>query len=356
MDLKILKTQNPKAKPMNENELGFGRIFTDHMFIMEYTEGIGWHDARIQPYQNLALDPAAMVLHYGQAIFEGLKAYRNPADKIQLFRPMDNMARFNRSAARLCIPDIDEAFVLDALKQLIALDIDWVPKSPGTSLYIRPTGVSSDPFLGVRVSNNYLFYILLSPVGNYYAEGLKPVKILVENQYVRAVRGGMGYAKAAGNYACSLIADATAKKHGCAQVLWLDGVERRYVEEVGSMNIFFKIDGELITPPLEGSILGGITRDSIIQLARKKGMAVSERRLAIEDIIAAQQSGKLEEIFGTGTAAVISPVGSLVYGEDTYQVADGQMGAAALDLYDTLTGIQTGRLPDDMGWILPLSE
>jgi len=340
-----------KPKPTDESALGFGKIFTDHMFFMRYDEGQGWHDARIQPYQEFSLNPAAMVLHYGQAIFEGLKAYCNTDGGIQLFRPEQNMARFNRSAERLCIPAIDEASVLDALKALVRVDADWIPRGEGTSLYIRPTGIAVDPGLGVRVANSYYFFIIMSPVGSYYSGGLKPTKILVENEYVRAVRGGMGFAKAAGNYACSLIADHTAKKFGCDQVLWLDGVERKYIEEVGAMNVFFKIGGELITPPLAGSILGGITRDSIIQLSHKNGLTVREEPLSIDGVLAAQKDGTLEEVFGSGTAAVIAPVGTLVYKDTEYCVGDGGMGPCALSLFEELTGIQKGILPDSMGWI-----
>lgn len=354
MQLTIQKTQCPKAKPQDESKLGFGRLFTDHMFMMNYTEGQGWHDARIVPYGAFDMDPAAMVLHYGQAIFEGMKAYRRPDGQIQLFRPMENLRRFNRSAARLCIPAIDEEAVFGYLQELIKLEQDWVPHSEGTSLYIRPTAVAMDPQLGVHVSKTYVFFIILSPVGAYYAEGLKPVKILVEDEYVRSVRGGMGFAKAAGNYACSLIADSTAQAHGCAQVLWLDGVERKYIEEVGSMNIFFKIGGKLITPPLGGSILGGITRKSVLELAPKLGYEVCEDRLSIQDIFEAQQNGTLEEVFGTGTAAVISPVGGLVWEDKEIAINGGEMGPCAEAIYNALTGIQFGTQPDSMGWTVVL--
>ncbi len=298
MDLIIEKTQHPKAKPTDESKLGFGKNFTDHMFAMNYTKGRGWHDARIVPYAPVLMEPSAMVLHYGQAIFEGLKAYRKPDGSIQLFRPMENLLRFNRSAERLCIPAIDVDQVYEYLKELIRIEADWVPKSEGTSLYIRPFAIALDPALGVHVAETYLFMIILSPVGAYYSEGLKPVRILVENEYVRAVRGGMGFAKAAGNYAVSLIADQTAKENGCAQVLWLDGVERKYIEEVGSMNIFFKINGKLITPKLQGSILGGITRKSVLELAPKLGFEVEERPLSFDEVLEAHQKGTLEEVFG----------------------------------------------------------
>ncbi len=354
MDLTIEKTSHPKAKPTDESKLGFGSIFTDHMFMMNYTEGRGWHDARIVPHAPFSMDPAAMVLHYGQAIFEGLKAYRRPDGGIQLFRPMENLMRFNRSAKRLCIPQIDVDAVYESLKTLLKLEADWVPHSPGTTLYIRPTAVAMDAALGVHVANSYLFFIILSPVGAYYSEGLKPVKILVENEYVRAVRGGMGFAKAAGNYAVSLIADHTAKENGCAQVLWLDGVERRYIEEVGSMNIFFKIGGKLITPALQGSILGGITRKSILELAPSLGYEVEERPITIDEVYAASKDGTLEEVFGTGTAAVVSPVGTLLWKGEQIQVADGQMGPCVGSIYQKLTDIQFGLCPDEMGWTVAL--
>jgi len=350
MTLKVIKSENLKKKP--EGPLGFGRHFTDHMFIMNYTAGKGWHDARIIPYEDLKLDPAAMVFHYGQAIFEGLKVYRRPEDgELQFFRIKDNLARFNRSADRLCIPNIDVDFVYDCIKELVTLEKDWVPSEYGQSLYVRPFAICTDPFLGVRVGDNYLFMVILSPVANYYAEGIHPVKILVENEYVRSVRGGMGFAKAAGNYACSLIADATAKKYGCAQVLWLDGVERKYIEEVGSMNILFVINDTLITPSLDGSILGGITRDSILKLAASMGMKVEERKISIQEVIEAHANGTLQEVFGSGTAAVVSPVGTLVWDGKEYTIADGGIGKVTQKLYDELLGIQYGTKADPFNWI-----
>jgi branched-chain amino acid aminotransferase len=354
MDLRIEKISMPKAKPEDESKLGFGKVFTDHMFIMDYTQGRGWHDARIVPYGPFSVDPSAMVFHYGQAIFEGLKAYRRPDGSVSLFRPRENLLRFNRSAKRLCIPEIDVDEVYGHLLELLRLEQAWVPHSPDTSLYIRPTAIALDAALGVQVSQRYAFFIILSPVGAYYSEGLKPVKILVENEYVRAVRGGMGFAKAAGNYAVSLIADKTAKDHGCAQVLWLDGVERKYVEEVGSMNIFFRIGDTLITPPLQGSILGGITRRSVMELAPTLGYKLEERPVTIDEVCRAQRDGTLKEVFGTGTAAVISPVGTLVYKDEELTVADGEMGEYARTIYDTLTGIQFGRRPDEFGWTVAL--
>lgn len=354
MELTIQKATALKEKPQDESNLGFGQIFTDHMFMMNYTEGQGWHDARIVPYGDFALDPAAMVLHYGQAIFEGMKAYRNPDGNIQLFRPMDNLRRFNRSAERLCIPAIDCDFVLDALRQLIRMEQDWVPHTAGTSLYIRPFAVATDAHLGVHVAHNYIFAIILSPVGAYYAEGLKPVRIFVENEYVRSVRGGMGFAKAAGNYACSLIADHEAQKKGCAQVLWLDGVERKYIEEVGSMNIMFKIGGKIVTPPLRGSILAGITRDSVLKLAKQLGIEAEERPISIQEVFDAHANGTLEEVFGTGTAAVISPVGALIWGDREIVINNNEIGPTTQLLYNTLTGIQYGTVEDKQNWVLPL--
>ncbi len=354
MELTIEKTLHPKAKPSDESKLGFGKVFTDHMFVMNYTKGRGWHDARIVEYAPFLMEPSAMVLHYGQAIFEGLKAYRWPDGSIRLFRPMENLLRFNRSAQRLCIPQIDVDQVYGYLKELLKIDADWVPRTPGTSLYIRPFAIALDAALGVHVAETYAFMIVLSPVGAYYSEGLKPVKILVENEYVRSVRGGMGFAKAAGNYAVSLIADQTAKENGCAQVLWLDGVERKYIEEVGSMNIFFKINGKLITPTLQGSILGGITRKSVLELAPKLGFEVQERPISIDEVYEAHQNGTLEEVFGSGTAAVISPVGHLIYKGEDLQVANGEMGPCAESIYNALTGIQFGLVPDEMNWTVSL--
>jgi len=308
--ISIQKTQNPKNKPDQDN-LGFGQIFTDHMFIMDYTEGKGWHDPRIVPYGPLSLEPSTMVFHYGQAVFEGLKAYKTEDGRILLFRPRKNMERINISNERVCIPKIDVDFAVEACKTLVSVDRDWIPEAEGTSLYIRPFIISTDPFLGVRPSWTYKFIIILSPVGAYYKEGINPVKIYVESEYVRAVKGGTGYAKTPGNYAASLIAQVKAKELGYTQVLWLDGVEKKYIEEVGTMNVFFKINGEVITPSLDGSILAGITRESTIELLRASGIKVTERKITIEEIYNAHEAGTLEEAFGTGTAAVISPIGEL---------------------------------------------
>lgn len=351
MEIRIEKTKTPKAKPTDETKLGFGHIFTDHMFVMNYDAGEGWHDARIVPYGEISLMPAAMCLHYGQEIFEGLKAYRTADGSIQMFRPQENFKRMNTSAERMVIPQIDEAFVLKALKQLLEIEKDWVPHTDGASLYIRPFIIATDPFVGVKPADHYLFMIILSPSGAYYSTGLNPVKIYVEEKYVRAVRGGTGFAKTAANYAISLKGQDEAHKQDYEQVLWLDGVEQKYIEEVGSMNIFFVIDGEVVTPLLQGSVLPGITRKSALELCKKWGMKVSERRITIQEVADAYDAGKLDEVFGTGTAAVISPVGHLKWGDKIMEINDNKIGPISKKLYDTMTGMQYGKLPDDMGWI-----
>ncbi len=354
MELKVTKADSLKPKPQDESKLGFGRIFTDHMLTIQYKAGIGWHNAQIRPYENFSLSPASLVLHYSQTIFEGLKAY-STADGVKLFRPWDNFKRMNVSAKRLCIPEIDEAGFLDAMVELLRVDKDWVPKSEGTSLYIRPTIIATDPFLGVKAGEEYTFFVILSPVGAYYASGLAPIDIYVEDDYVRSVVGGMGFAKTGGNYAASLVAAELAHTRGYSQVLWLDGVERKYIEEVGSMNIFFKIRGELYTAPLGGSILAGITRDSIMKLAQETfGVKVNEKPIAIADVFAENESGGLEEVFGTGTAAVVSPVGGMTWEGKTIRVGGGQMGQLTSQLYDKLTGIQYGREKDDFGWTMTI--
>ena len=350
MNIKITKTTTPKTKPADETQLGFGRLFSDHMFIMEYETGKGWHNPEIKPFADISLSPAAMVLHYGQEIFEGMKAYRTPEDKIMLFRPEENFKRLNVSAERSVIPPIDVDFALTALKKLIEVDIDWIPRSEGATLYIRPFIIAIDPFLGVRPADKYYFIIITSPVGAYYSGGFAPVRISIEEQYVRAVRGGIGFAKAGGNYAASLIGQKEAQAQGYEQVLWLDGVERRYVEEVGSMNVFFVIDGEVVTPELSGAILPGITRKSTMELCRKWGMTVTERKVSADEVFEAFDNGKLTEVFGTGTAAVISPVGVLRKGERIIEINGGKVGDVSQKLYDTLTGIQFGKIADDMGW------
>lgn len=314
MNISITKTTSPKAKP-DQNSLGFGKYFTDHMFIMNYDEGQGWHDARIVPYGPFEIDPASMVLHYAQEVFEGLKAYRTADGSVQLFRPEKNMARLNVSCERLCIPKIDEEFAIEAIKALVRVDEDWVPSKEGTSLYIRPYIFANDVHVGVHAAKHLIFAIILSPVGAYYPNGIAPVKIYVEEKYVRAVVGGTGFTKAGANYAISLKGQEEAEQQGYIQTLWLDGIERKYVEEVGAMNVFFKINGEIVTPALVGSILGGITRMSIVELLKAKGYNVSERRISIDEIVEAYKTGKLEEAWGTGTAAVISPIGELKYGD-----------------------------------------
>ena len=350
MQLTIAKSDTLKPKPDNSS-LGFGTIFTDHMFNMDYNPENGWHNPRIEPYAPIEMDPATMVLHYGQAVFEGLKAYKTDSGAVQFFRPKDNFKRLNRSCRMLCIPELDEGFVFDAMKQLVALEKDWIPGASGTSLYIRPTIIATDPFLGIRASYTYRFFIILSPVGAYYPEGFNPVKIWVTKNHVRAVRGGIGEAKAAGNYAASLYAGEEAHKNGYTQVLWLDGVHQKYIEEVGSMNIFFVIDDELVTPVLNGSILPGITRDSVITMAKKWGIKVSEKQISIDALIDAHDSGKLQEIFGTGTAAVISPVGEMKYGERVINIDGGKVGPMANKFYKAITDIQYGRTEDAIGWI-----
>lgn len=351
MDIKIELTKNPKPKPADETKLGFGHIFTDHMFVMEYDTGMGWHDARIVPYGPIELAPSAMVLHYGQEIFEGMKAYRTPAGDIQFFRPEENFKRMNVSAERLVIPQINEKDALEALHKLVEIDKDWVPHIDGASLYIRPFIFAADPFLGVRPGDKYYFMIIMSPSGAYYSTGINPVNIYVETNYVRAVRGGMGFTKTGGNYAASLAGQDEAHKQNYSQVLWLDGVERKYIEEVGAMNIMFVIDGEVVTPSLQGSILSGITRKSALELCRKWGMKVSERRITIQEVADAYDAGKLDEVFGTGTAAVVSPVGHLKWGDKIMEIGNGKIGPITQKLYDTMTGMQYGKIPDDMGWI-----
>ncbi len=350
LDIKITKTTCPKAKPQDESKLGFGKIFTDHMFIMNYTEGQGWHDARIVPYENISLSPAAMVFHYGQEMFEGLKAYRGANGEPRLFRPDMNAKRTNATNERLCIPQLPEEDFVEAVKALVAVDADWIPKAAGTSLYIRPFIIATDDFLGVAPSKTYMFIVILSPSGAYYASGLAPVGIWIEDDYVRAVRGGIGFAKTGGNYAASLAAQVKAHDGGYSQVLWLDGVERKYIEEVGAMNIFFKIDGKVVTPALSGSILPGITRNSVITLCKNWGYEVEERKISVDELIGAQNAGKLEEVFGTGTAAVISPVGTLRYKDDVMTIGDGSIGELSQKLYDTVTGIQNGTVEDEFGW------
>ncbi|HIQ75617.1 MAG TPA: branched-chain amino acid aminotransferase [Candidatus Cottocaccamicrobium excrementipullorum] len=348
--IRIERTTAPKEKPGQDNPLVFGTIFTDHMFVMDYNEENGWHDPRIIPYQPLVLEPSCMVFHYGQEMFEGLKAYKADDGRILLFRPDKNIERANRSNRRLCIPEIPADIFLEALKTLVKVDADWIPTKPGTSLYIRPFVIATDPFLGVRPSHTYKFIIILSPVGAYYESGLDPVKIWIEDEYVRAVKGGIGEAKTGGNYVASLASQVKAHEEGYAQVLWLDGVHRKYIEEVGAMNIFFKINGTVVTPALNGSILPGVTRDSAIQLCKMWGIPVEERQISVDEVIKTAESGEMEECFGTGTAAVVSPVGELRYENEKMPISNNHIGELTQRIYDTITGIQLGRIEGPEGW------
>lgn len=354
MDIRIEKAATLKAKPEDESKLGFGNIFTDHMFLMEYDRGIGWHDARITPYAPFVLDPACVVFHYAQEIFEGLKAYRTADNKIQLFRPEANGARMNDSADRLCIPNIPVEDFVQAVKTLVEVEQDWVPHSDGASLYLRPFIFATDVTLGVHASAKYTFCIIASPSGAYYAEGINPVRIYVEDEFIRAAPGLTGFTKCGGNYAASILAGDVAEKQGYAQVLWLDGVEKKYVEEVGSMNILFKIDGKIYTAPCVGTVLPGVTRRSIIELCKDWGYEVIEEKIAIADIMQAAKDGKLEEVFGCGTAAVVSPVKELKWKDDVAYIGGGEIGPLTQKLYDTLTGIQWGKIEDTKGWITPV--
>ncbi len=356
MEIRILPLPEEKKKQKftDESQLSFGRLFTDRMFIAEWKAGQGWVDARIQPYGPFSLDPACLVLHYAQEIFEGLKAYKWEDGSIALFRPEINARRFNHSADRLCMPEVPEELFLQGIEELVRLEQEWIPTSPGTSLYIRPTMIAVEPVLGVKPSDHFYFYVILSPVGAYYAGGFNPVKIMVEDKYVRAVKGGTGEAKTGGNYASSLKAGLEAKKKGFDQVLWLDGLERRYIEEVGAMNMFFAYGNTVVTAPLDGSILNGVTRGSVISLADQLGFTVEERKISIDTIMADIGSGAITEAFGSGTAAVITPVGALCYKETTATIGGGGVGALTQKLYDTLTGIQTGHLPDTFGWVKKL--
>ena len=355
MNISITKTTCPKDKP-DSSTLGFGKIFTDHMFMMDYNSEKGWYNARIIPFAPISFHPASTVLHYGSEIFEGLKAYRRADGKVQLFRPMENIRRLNNSAERLCLPQIPEEDALEALTAFVQCEQDWTPSAPGTSLYLRPFLYGNDETLGVHAVHNATFVIIASPVGSYYKEGINPVKIMIEDQDVRAVRGGTGYAKCGGNYAASNRAGKRAEEQGYSQVLWLDGVERKYIEEVGAMNVMFKIAGEIVTPMLTGSILPGITRKSCIEVLKKEGYTVHERLLSIDELKAAMENGTLEEAWGCGTAAVVSPIGELFYQGVHYPVNNGQIGEVTQHLYDTLTGIQWGRVEDTFGWTMPLDK
>lgn len=350
---KIL-TSNKKQKP-DQSNLAFGKYFTDHMFTMDYVDGEGWINARIVPNEPFLIDPAAMVFHYGQAVFEGLKAYKTADGRTLLFRPQINFARLNRSDERMCIPHIDEELALYALKMLLKTEADWIPSAENTSMYIRPFVIATDASLGVRPAFSYKFMIILSPVGPYYKTGLAPVSIIVEDEYVRAVRGGIGFTKSSANYAISLKGQEKAIKRGYSQVLWLDGIEKKYVEEVGTMNVFFRIGDKVVTPELTGSILPGVTRDSVIQLLKSWNIEVEERKIAIDEVYAAHAQGLLVEAFGTGTAAVISPIGEFCRNESRITLSDGKIGELSQKLYDRLTGIQYGRIADDFGWTVEVN-
>ncbi|MDR1953368.1 MAG: branched-chain amino acid aminotransferase [Clostridiales Family XIII bacterium] len=352
-EISFTKNPAPKSKP-DPAALEFGRFFTDHMFLMDYETGKGWHDARIVPYAPISLDPAAAVLHYAQEMFEGLKTYKTKDGDIQFFRPDMNAKRTNNTNDRLCIPQIDEDFYVDAIKALVEVDKDWVPDRPNTSLYVRPYIIATEPFLGVRPSDRYLFIIILSPVGPYYKEGLAPTRIFVEDEYIRAAQGSTGYAKIGGNYAAGLKSQEKAHALGFTQVLWLDGNERKYVEEIGTSNAFFVIDGEVFTAPLTGTILPGITRDSVIRLLKDWGIPVREERFTIESVFRAHEEGRLSEVFASGTAAVISPVGELRWTNKDMIINDNRIGTLSQRLYDTLTGIQNGTLADPHNWITKL--
>ncbi|MBH5318404.1 branched-chain amino acid aminotransferase [Paenibacillus sp. GSMTC-2017] len=347
----IEHSKNKKKIPPN-NQLGFGTHFTDHMFMMNYSVEEGWHQAKIMPYQPLTLDPASKVFHYGQAIFEGLKAYRAPDGRILLFRPQENIDRMNRSNERMSIPKLDTDVVLNALKQLIKLDENWIPTAPGMSLYIRPFVIATQAVLGVAPSEEYKFIIIMSPVGAYYGDRINPIKIFVESQYVRAVEGGVGEAKAAGNYGATFKSQKLAKEQGYSQVMWLDGIQHKYVEEVGSMNVFFNMNGTIVTPALSGSILAGITRNSVIQLLTHWGLPVEERKISINEIY---ESGHVSEAFGTGTAVVIAPIGEMYWNGQTLLIAEGSLGALTQKVYDTLTGIQNGAIEDLFGWTMQVN-
>ena len=353
MEIKFVRNENPSPKP-DPSTLGFGKIFTDHMFLMDYSREAGWHDARIVPFGRLPLHPASTVLHYGSEIFEGLKAYRRADGKVQLFRPMENIRRLNRSAERLCLPQIPEELAYEVLTAFVRCEQDWTPSAPGTSLYLRPFLFGNDETLGVHAVHNAVYCIIASPVGSYYKEGINPVKIMIEDQDVRAVRGGTGYAKCGGNYAASNRAGERAEQQGYSQVLWLDGVERKYIEEVGAMNVMFKIDGEIVTPKLTGSILPGITRMSCIEVLKNEGYTVSERLLSVDELEDALKTGRLEEAWGCGTAAVVSPIGELCYKGEKFAVSNGKIGTVTQHLYDTLTGIQWGKIEDTFRWTVEI--
>jgi len=351
--IRISRATTKKPKP-KDSELTFGTVFTDHMFVLDFQEEKGWYDPRVEPYGPFPLDPAAAVLHYAQAVFDGLKAFRGRDGQVRLFRPQKHVERLIQSSQRLCIPPLDPDLALKSLVTLVGIEKDWVPSTVGTSLYVRPTIIASEPFLGVRPAKSYIYYVILSPVGAYYPEGINPVKILVVDKYVRAVEGGVGSAKTGVNYAASLYAAEEAKHAGFTQVLWLDGRERKYIDEVGTMNIMMKIGDEIVTPPLSGTILAGVTRDSALTLMRDWGLRVSERPVTIDEVAAAARKGTLEEVWGTGTAAVISPVGELAYKGERLVINGGRIGTLTQKLYDAIVGIQYGTAPDPRGWTVPV--
>ncbi len=349
MEIEIRRTETPRTPPA-PGELGFGRVFSDHMFVADWTDGRGWHDARVVPYAPFELDPAAAVFHYGQAMFEGLKAFRGQDGQVRLFRVDRHARRMHDGASRLCMPPMEAEDLVAAIRAVVKADAAWVPGAPGTALYIRPTLIATEPFLGVRPSRRYALFVILSPVGAYYPEGINPVKIWVEQRYVRAARGGLGAVKAGANYASSLRAALDAQKLGYAQVLWLDASEHRWCEEMGVMNLFVRIGDRVITPPLEGTILDGVTRASVLDLLAEWGVPHSERRLSIDEVVDAHRDGSLAEVWGCGTAAVISPVGELCWQGEKLKIADGAMGPLARRLYDTITGVQYGGA-DTRGWM-----
>lgn len=349
MSFPVTRNSSPKPIPEDVGDT-FGAYFTDHMFLMNYKTGKGWHDHRIVPFGPVPMHPSASAIQYGQSIFDGYKAYRCEDGMVRLFRPHAHIDRINKSTARMCMPAVDPQELINAMVQLVDLDRDWIPHQKGKALYVRQTMIGTEGFMAVRPANEYLFMLFLSPVGNYYAEGVNPVKILVSDTYVRAARGGIGAAKAAANYGASLLATEDAKRKGYTQVLWLDSVERRFIEEVGTMNIMLKIGNEIVTPPLSDSILPGVTRLSALQLMREWGLTVSERQVDINDLIAGVRSGLVDEVWGVGTAAVVSPVGQLSYRDETVVVGGGKTGAVTQRLYDSVTRLHTMGGDDPYGW------
>ena len=352
IDIKIEESNNKKAKPDPNEDISFGTIFTDHMFVMDYEESKGWINPRIVEYRDFSISPAALVFHYGQTMFEGMKAYKTDEGRTVLFRPQKNIERANNSNKRLCIPEIPEEDFLQAIMELVKIDEEWIPTKKGSSLYIRPFIIATEPTLNVKPASQYKFMIILSPVGAYYKEGLNPVKIWIEDEYVRAVRGGIGEAKTGGNYAASMLSQEKAHEAGYSQVLWLDGVEHKYIEEVGAMNIFFIINGKIVTPMLNGSILPGVTRNSVIELCKDWGYEVEERKVSADEIYEAAKNNTLEEVFGSGTAAVISPVGTLKFGDEVFEINNNKIGDISQKIYDTITGIQTGKVMDKFNWVV----